>query len=156
MPFSTSRTGIGRSCEIEGLAWNAGRDSLLFACKAPRVAALRNLLAVFGWSPTKPAPAAKLSIQVPLSDVASRLGHRDFLPSELLRDPATGHFLLLAARAHALVEITPQGEVVHAARLQRTLHPQAEGLAFSGDGSLFISDEATGGRATLTTYRRIR
>ncbi|HUR92940.1 MAG TPA: SdiA-regulated domain-containing protein [Gemmatimonadales bacterium] len=156
VPFSLFRTGIGRSCEIEGLAWNANQDSLLFACKAPRISALRDRLAVFAWSPARPAPAAEPAMRASLRDVADQLGHRDFLPSELLRDPDTGHLLLLAARAHAIVEITPQGDVVNVSRLQRALHRQPEGLAFDRDGALLISDEANGGRATLTTYRRAR
>lgn len=156
VPFDTYPTGIGRSCEVEGLAWDEGVRSLLFACKTPRVAALRGRIALFAWSPQGGTSPSAPSIRVPLTAIARRLGHGAVSPSELLRDPATGHLLILAARAHAIVEITGSGDVVSVARLPRALHRQAEGLAFDRDGALLVSDEANGGRATLTAYPRVR
>ncbi|MGN6392286.1 MAG: esterase-like activity of phytase family protein [Gemmatimonadales bacterium] len=144
-------TGIGKSCEIEGMAWDPGERTLLFACKTPRVAALVGRLTVFAWSPERRgAPVIRFS--VPRDQIAD-LGREPIHPSELLRDPATGHLLLLAARACALIELSAGGEVLAVARLKRVWHRQAEGLALAPDGSLLVADEAAGDHPTLTTYR---
>jgi uncharacterized protein YjiK len=156
VPYTTQATGIGRRCEVEGLAWDEAAHSLLFACKTPRVKALSGRLAVFAWPLDQRTPAATPKILVPIPAMASRLGHGTFAPSELLIDPTTGHLLLLAARPPAIVELTPAGELVGVARLRGALHRQAEGLALERDGTLLVSDEANGARATLTAYRPSR
>jgi uncharacterized protein YjiK len=156
VPYTTQATGIGRRCETEGLAWDEGARSLLIACKTPRVEALRGRLGVFAWPLDQRAPVATPKIFVPIPATARRLGHGAFSPSELLVDPKTGHLLLLAARTPAILELTPAGELVGVARLRDALHRQAEGLALERDGTLLVSDEANGGRATLTAYRPSR
>jgi uncharacterized protein YjiK len=153
VPYTTQATGIGRRCEVEGLAWDEGARSLLLACKTPRVKALSGRLAVFAWPLDQRTPVATPKILVPIPAMARRLGHGAFSPSELLIDPNTGHLLLLAARPPAIVELTPAGELVGVARLRDALHRQAEGLALQRDGTLLVSDEANGARATLTAYR---
>ena len=47
---------------------------------------------------------------------------------------------------------TPTGELVAGHALKSRLHRQPEGLAFAPDRTMLISDEAAGGRATLTAY----
>ena len=154
--FVTYDTGIGRSCEVEGLAWIERDRTFLVACKLPRVAALRGSLTVFAWSLDRRALAPAPTLRVPLARVASLLGEAAIHPSELTRDPTTGHLLLLAARAHAVAELTPAGAVVRVARLRRSLHRQAEGLTVMPDRTLLVADEANGDRATLTSYRAAR
>ncbi|MEO7477038.1 MAG: SdiA-regulated domain-containing protein [Gemmatimonadales bacterium] len=154
--FASHATGIGRRCEVEGLSWDEGAQSLRFACKVPRAEGLRGQLAVFEWSPVGIRPSDAPSISIPLAPIVQRVGHSAVYPSELLRDPSTGHLLLLAARARAIIEITAAGAVVDVARLRAGLHRQAEGLAFGRDGTLLVSDEADGARATLTGYRPVR
>jgi uncharacterized protein YjiK len=124
----------------------------LLGCKTARVQALKGRLAVFGWSPgQRTAPALRVMVREHQLGSAGSVN-----PSELLRDPATGHLLLLAARARLLVELSPAGEVLAVASLRRRWHRQAEGLALGSDGALYIADEAAGARATLTTYRPVR
>lgn len=154
VPYQRFVTGIGRSCEVEGVAGDGTGEGLLVGCKTARVRALKGRLAVFGWAPGRPAPATlRLAVPEHLLGIG---GGETVNPSELLRDPATGHLLLLAARARMLIELSPAGEVVAVARLKRRLHRQAEGLALGRDGALFVADEAAGGHATLTTYRPVR
>ena len=156
VPFVTRNTGVGGRCEIEGLAYEPDDRSLLLACKEPRVGFLRGRLAVFRWSLDRRVLDPVPRLLLPLSRVTQPLHSVHFHPSEMLRDPATGHFLLLAGREQALVELTPDGAVVAAARLRAKWHRQPEGLAVAADGSLLIGDEAAGKRATLTVYRPTR
>jgi uncharacterized protein YjiK len=147
-------TGVGERCEVEGLEYDADERAFLFACKTPRVRVLRGRLTVLQWRPDRPAEGTTARLIVPLASVAQRTGLAEFHPSELARDPGTGHFLLLAGRERAIIELTPEGDIVGAARLKHARHRQPEGLAFDRDGSLLVSDEANGDRATLTRYAK--
>ena len=151
--FVTHSTGAGRSCEVEGLAYDPGTRSLLLACKTPRVAALEGRLTVLGWSLDRGALDPEPRLSVPLERGFGRAG---FHPSELVREPGTGHYLVLAAREHAIAELSSAGDVVATVALPRRLHPQAEGLALASDGSLLIGNErkSKDSRGTLSTYRR--
>jgi hypothetical protein len=116
------------------------------------VKALRGHLAVFGWSPER-AGAPMLRLRIPIRDIGDT-GKEPVHPSELWLDGASGHLLLLAARACVIIEVTRDGQVVSVTKLRRSLHRQAEGLAIGADGSLFVSDEAAGEYPTLTRYDR--
>lgn len=156
VPFATIATGVGRACEVEGLAYEPGDRTLLLACKTPRAELTRGHVTVFRWSLDRRTLLSPVWLHVPHARIARLVGASDFHPSDLTRDPETGHYLLIAAREHAIAELTPAGEVEGAVRLPRKLHPQAEGIAIMPDGALLVSDEAARGRATLTTYRRVR
>jgi uncharacterized protein YjiK len=156
VPFVVRSAGTGNRCEVEGLAYDPDDRSLLLACKEPRMPFLRGRLAVFRWSLGRRVLDPTPRLLLPLSLVTRPLRTAHFHPSEIVRDPATGRFLLLAGREKALVELTPDGEVAAVARLRPRLHRQPEGLALAADGSLMIGDEAAGRRATLTVYRPVR
>jgi hypothetical protein len=154
VPYVTQATGIGRDCEVEGMAYEAAGRGLLFACKTPRVAALAGHLAVLRWSLDRKALDPRPWIFVRLPEITRELKGQGFHPSELLRVPGNGHYVVLSGREHAIVELTPAGKLVAVAHLRRRDHRQAEGLAFAPDGALLISDEGAGGRGAVTVYRR--
>jgi streptogramin lyase len=156
VPYAVQATGVGGLCEVEGLAYSEADRSLLLACKTPRTSALRGRIAVFAWSVEHRALAPAPRLLLPLAPVARAVGASGFNPSELVRDPATGHFLFLAGRERAIAELTPDGRVVQVSRLRHSLHRQPEGLAIAPDGALLVADEANGRRATLTVYPRSR
>jgi uncharacterized protein YjiK len=149
-------TGVGRSCEVEGLAYEPDDRSLLIACKVPRDAFTRGHVTVFRWSLDRRGIVPPATLHVPLARLTRAAGLSDFHPSDITRDPVTGHYLLVAAREHAIAELTPAGDVEQVVRLQRKRHPQAEGIAVTPDGALLVTDEAGRGRATLSVYPRVR
>jgi uncharacterized protein YjiK len=156
VPFVTYATGVGRSCEVEGLAYEPGDRSLLLACKVPRDAFTRGHVTIFRWSLDRRRLVEPAPLHIPVARLAHPIGASDFRPSDLTRDPRTGRFLLLAARERAIAELTPDGQVERVVRLQRKLHRQPEGIAITPDGALLVSDEAARGHATLSVYTRDR
>ncbi|HEY8256048.1 MAG TPA: SdiA-regulated domain-containing protein [Gemmatimonadales bacterium] len=154
--FVTYATGLGKFCEIESLAYDAANPSLLLGCKEPRSSQLRHRLAIYRWSIDRRALFPKPAILMSLAPITGPIGEKSFHPSDLTIDAATGHLLVLAGRQAAIAEMTSSGEVVKVARLQRRLHPQAEGIAITRAGSLVIADEGGRKRGTLTTYDRVR
>ncbi len=156
MPFTKVNTGFGKLCEIEGLAYEPSDRSLLMGCKTPLDSSVAGRVSILRWSLARNAPASPARISVPLADVARQTAMRTFHPSSVERDDATGHYVILAGREHALLELTATGAIVATRNLHRQLHRQPEGLTFLGDSVLVVSDEAAGAHATLTCYRHVK
>ncbi len=136
-------------CEVEGLA--SGLDGRLWAaCKTNRDRALRNGLRILALDPTRP--------DAPLQTVVEMTaGQLEYFGVEGLRPSAIdvlpgGHTLVLSARGRLLLELDTRGRPVAWVELSKSRHPQAEGLAVSPDGALWIADEGGRGRGRLTRY----
>ncbi|MCG8468407.1 MAG: SdiA-regulated domain-containing protein, partial [Gemmatimonadetes bacterium] len=146
--FNTYGTGVGRACEVEGLVYEPSDDALSMVCKTPRTAEFEGVIAIYRWS-LETRALLDPPITVPRDELAPDGG---FSPSGIERDPATGHYLLLAAREERIAEIDPTGRVIEMSDLSREAHPQAEGIAIGDDLTLFIADEGGDRRARLKLY----
>lgn len=152
MPYRLTDTGIGQTCEAEGLEYHPGWDELLIPCKSTTL----DLDAiVIHRVPLAPDSPRNPPILVARAELAAHGIDRDFHPSALALDPGTGTLILVAAREEALLEISPEGRVISGLRLSRQRHPQPEGAAFGPDGTFYLADESNGRDARLTAYRRI-
>lgn len=112
---------------------------------------MRDTLQFHAW---RPGASARLWLSAPEEAAAAAFGGRDFRPSAVEIDARSGRVILLSANDNALVELTPDGEVLAARALDR--HVQPEGLAILPDGSLVIADEAGDSPAAqLTLHGRL-
>lgn len=148
-PVRVTDTGLGRGCEVEGLAYHPGLDALLLACKtlAPPAPEIRiHRLPLDPGAPRLPA------IRVPLSAFATRGHEGEVSPSALDVDPATGSLVGAAARQELLFEVDLEGRLLDVVPLSRRRHRQTEGVAFGPDGRLWMADEGAGHGARLTVY----
>jgi uncharacterized protein YjiK len=66
--------------------------------------------------------------------------------------PGGQSLVLVAGPQVAFAELSLTGEVLSSGGLDRKAHRQPEGLAFAPDGTLLVSDEGGGKRATLSGY----
>jgi uncharacterized protein YjiK len=148
-PYRVTDTGLGSTCEIEGLAYLASVDQLLLACK--QVRPRRNEVVIHRIPLDPEAPAAP-AVRVPFSLFEPFGLDGGVHPSAVDVDPATGHLVILCAREEALAEIDLDGRVVSAIRFRKSRHRQPEGISFGTDGELYVADEAHGGTARLTVY----
>jgi len=149
--FEAYDTGLGRRCEVEGLAFDPDRDALLLACKNPREKTLEGSVAIFGWSFVTRALVPH-PILIDMRALAEPIGAPRFQPSGIARIEATGTYLLLAGPQAAVAEVSPTGDVLAVRRLDPGRHPQAEGIAVTADGRLAIADEGGNGRGRITIY----
>jgi uncharacterized protein YjiK len=145
-------TGLAGRCEVEGLAYDARTDALLLACKTTSGAALRNHVVVFSFSLAEMKLEPTPRLRIPLGALAP-LGLKESFHASGIEVHPSGSLVLVAARDGAILEVSRDGRLLFARRLERRWHPQAEGIAFLRDGSLVLADEAqSGGTATLSVY----
>lgn len=150
--FNVYTTGIGRECEIEGLAYEPSRRALLMMTKEARSDVRKGLLTIFSWSLETKRLIGGAEIAIPVEEFTRLLGGDEFHPSGIERHPVSGHYFIVAARETAIAEITPEGTVIAVAHLPGNWHHQAEGITFDSHNTLLVSDEAAGARAELTQY----
>ena len=155
VPYRVYATGVGRECEIEGLACDMDARELLLMCKEARSRGLRGRLATYRWSIDEKRLSSGSPIVVPVGDFARRVGSSRYHPSGLERHPVSGNHFVVAARQGAIAEVTPGGEVLAAKRFTAGWHRQIEGIAFGANGALIVADEGGNGRAILTVYPRV-
>ncbi len=149
--YETFDTGLDDVCEIEGLAYLPSESSLILACKQNKARDMRDTVSLY----RLPSGAARAEawLTLPERDIASAAGVADFRPSSVEIDPRTGRILLLSSNDRAIAELDPTGRLL-TARALGSEHVQPEGLTVLADGSLVISDEASGDRPLLTHYDR--
>jgi len=152
MLFNTYGTGVGRRCEVEGLAFEPSDRTLLLLCKTPREDALKDVVAIFRWSLDSREIAQDGLLTMPLSEFTEPLGRRSFAPSGLERHPRSGNYFIVAAAQSAIAEVTPQGRVIGVRPLLEGAHRQVEGITILSDLTLLLADEGRNGRARLTLY----
>ena len=146
--YRVTDSGVGRSCEVEGLDHDPATDELLIACKITLPDRGDLVVHRLPVQPDRPRPEP---VRVPNRTLAEVGLDRDFDPSGIAVTP-TGSWILLSGRDDALVEITPDGAVLYGVELRSGRHPQSEGIAIGPDGTLYISDEKNGKEPRLTAY----
>lgn len=102
-------TGLGRLCEIEGLAWEPADRVLLLLCRRPRVRALIGQVTILRWSPDRQVPAAPDRLTIPMATITRGTRLAGLHPSDLTRDAVTGNYLIVAAEQGVLVERRRRG-----------------------------------------------
>jgi len=149
--FETFPTGHGEDCELEGLAQDAARGSLLLVCKEMHTDGEAPL--AFEWEVADARLRFRRQVVLPQRAIAARIGEKRVNPSAAAVDPANGEWVLLAARQRAIFRTTAEGGLVAARILPDSdFHRQAEGVEITRDGRLLTADEGGDGRANLAVY----
>jgi uncharacterized protein YjiK len=152
--YKKEQTGIGKNCEIEGLAWDADTQALVVACKEAKRKKLKGTVTVYRWKPGS-EPPADILFQLDERTVADAYGKKKFSPSAISIDPVTGDYIILASHQQAIAKVRPDGSLIVASRLPTAdRHRQPEGLALTSKRTLVIVDEGGKGRARLSTYEQ--
>jgi uncharacterized protein YjiK len=76
----------------------------------------------------------------------------DFKPSAAAIHPINKRLYMLASAGNLLVVCDTRGEVIEAYNLNPDQHPQAEGIAFSPNGDMFIANEGKYGKPTIQVF----
>lgn len=151
VPYTAHETGLGKTCEIEGLAYDAAGRSLLILCKVPYADRYRKQIVIFAWSLDRQATDTVPRIRVDYSRLTGT-GERAFHGSAMAFAPDHRSLVLVAGPQKSFAELGLDGEVLSSGGLEGKEHRQPEGIAFAPDGTLLVSDEGAGKRATISGY----
>ena len=150
--FNAYATGVGRDCEIEGLAYDGSLRALLLMCKGARSADLEGKLAIYHWSIDEKQLSENPRTVIPVIEFSRPIAETKFQPSGIERHPASGNYFVVAARQRAIAEITPGGKVLAVRQFPARWHRQIEGITFAADNTLIVADEGAGKKAGVTLY----
>lgn len=145
--ISVVDTGLGRRCELEGLAWGAEVGWLL-PCKTPH--GRRDAGVMFSLFLVPPRGDGRTVTIPPVR------GTRRLSPSAvtLVSESLDDGLVVVFGPEHAIGHITSAGHITALVEWPSRQHPQPEGVAVDGD-RLIVADEGQGRRAgTLTVYGR--
>ena len=93
-------------------------------------------------------------IKISLKELKKEFKVKDFYPSGIAIHPFSRNFYILSARGdNVIVEINGTGDILGVQKLSEKKHRQPEGIAFLEDGTLIITDEASGKHPTMTKYQ---
>lgn len=152
VPYTRFDTRLGKECEFEGIAFDAAERALVLPCKHAKQKGAKRDVVLFRVALPLSKDLQITRSAIDIEQFRARHDWKGLHPSDIAIDPTTGNYVLVASLEHAILEITPDGRVVFAEPLPGR-HPQAEGVAFSRDGDLIVSDEANQGAATIALYR---
>ena len=151
-PYTKIDLRLGKECEFEGMVYQKDSAWLVLPCKTIHTKSLRDNVLLYRWRIGSTGPDGMSMLTVPLSEAIGSNKWKNFRPSDITIDPATGDYVLISSLDHGLVVMNPDGTVIRSMPLPGK-HHQAEGVAITKDSILIISDEATTKPAAITLYR---
>lgn len=160
-----------KGCDAEGVAYDEARERLLIACKERAGKDLDDMKAIFAYDPETheldEEPAYLLdtdvfqasldehpvneAVQSVLSDHVDLSGLK---PSGLAFHPVTGNLFVVSSVTKVILRLDGTGDVEAMWALPEELFAQPEGIAFSPNGDMYVSNESGGGGSpTLMRFR---
>ncbi|WP_180335645.1 SdiA-regulated domain-containing protein [Labilibaculum filiforme] len=79
-------------------------------------------------------------------------GDVTFQPSAVAVHPITNNLYVLGSVGKLLLVLNPEGDILAVVKLKRKLFRQPEGICFSPDGTMFISNEGKGRAANIYQF----
>jgi len=149
-------TGVGAFCEVEGLTIAPEDGALLLLCKTARSRELEGRLVIFRWSVDDRLPVSEPWVSIPYDNFLNDQDALVFRPSALEWDDERKAMVVLSARSHKLVVISPVGSLLYEMDLSETLHAQPEGVLLTSKGDIVIADEGPGRRPGMLSVYKLR
>ena len=155
-------TPLSKKNDVEGLGYDPLNHALLFACKADGNLGRdkRKGRSVFTYDLKrkifKKKPLYVVSIKK-IKEFASENNIKlpknvNFRPSAIALHPLTNRIYLLAHTGKSLLVLNREGDIVEYYRLNPSIFRQPEGICFSSDGTLYISNEGRGQPANILIF----
>jgi hypothetical protein len=137
--------------DFETLYYDTSSNGLILLCKNCEVDRGENIRTAFRFDRAGKQFDTKPYYTISSKEVKNSLkdGKVDFEPSAAAIHPLEKRLYVLASSGNLLVITDFKGKVQEVYRLNPTLYPQAEGIAFAPNGDLYISNEAKLGKPTL-------
>jgi len=146
-------TSLTAKHNVEGLTYDKNDNRLLLAIKGeePNTRAYKGVYA-FDIKSKQLAvdPVVKINLADPIfGNLKEKKRKSTFQPSEIEIHPVTNDIYILQGTDPKLLVMDAKGNKKNLYTMERAAFPQAEGLAFTSNGELFISNEGKSGVATI-------
>ncbi len=82
-------------------------------------------------------------------------GDLSFQPSGIAVHPITGNIYMVGSVGNLMLVLSREGDVLAMVDLRSRFHPQPEGICFSKDGTLYISNEGDDEKGSIMRFKPI-
>lgn len=149
----TYATFLTADHDVEGLTWDKKNDRLLLAIKGeePGSSDYKGIYAFdLDSKKLEAEPVLKINLTDPVFQGRKEKKRTNLMqPSEIEVHPQTGDIYVSEGASPKLLVMGPDGTKKKLYTLDASDFPQSEGLAFTPEGELFISNEGKGGKGTI-------
>lgn len=153
--YEVIKTVLGNKNDVEGLCYDEANKRLLLACKGNAGKGYNDEKGIYAFDLQTNTLSEKPVYLISLKELDEKYKIKDFSPSGIKYNKFTGTFFIISANVPAIIEMDKQGNVIDGSKLPKR-HQQPEGITFSNDGELLISDESAGKTPKITVYRKIK
>ena len=149
----TYQSALSHKNNVETLALDSKRNRLLIAPKDEDPND-ENIKGVYAFDLKGQTMLADLVFRIDMKDKAlkdyqEKKSSKTFRPSDLAINPLDGKIYMLEGVNPKLLILDATGTITKVIKLDKKHFPQPEGITFTPDGKLYISNEGAGGKATL-------
>jgi uncharacterized protein YjiK len=138
------QTPLNSENNTEGLCLDKKKNCLLIACKDdPGAHISKDNKSVYKFSLSSHMLQVQPSFSISIDDIGLS-NAKDFSPSGIAIHPQSENIFIISSRGNILVEADNTGKILHAEKLDGKFFMQPEGICFSPEGDLFISNEGQG------------
>jgi uncharacterized protein YjiK len=143
------QTGLNAENNTEGLCYDKENNGLLIACKDdPGNKISKNYKSVYEFKIKDHRLSEKPLFNISIDDIILpqinnnfESDEKHFSPSGIAIHPLSGNIFIISSRGNILLELNKKGRIIHAEKIYNKLFPQPEGICFSPEGDLMISNE---------------
>jgi uncharacterized protein YjiK len=137
--------------DFETLYYDGDSKGLIMLCKNCEIERGKNIRTAYRFDLAGKQFETKPYYTISSKAVKNSLkdGKVDFEPSAAAIHPLEKQLYILASAGNLLIITDLKGTVREVYRLNPTLYPQAEGIAFAPNGDMYIANEAKLGKPTL-------
>ena len=136
-------TPLSKDNDVEGLGYDPVRNELLLACKgAPHIdkkTKYKKSKAVYAFDLDSKMLNEEPKFLIKDEDLEKRL--EDFSPSGIAKHPITGEYYILSSIGRLLIVCDEAGDIRNVHFLKPKMFAQPEGICFSPEGTMYISNE---------------
>ena len=148
-------TVLSRKNDTEGLAYDPVNKNLLIACKEnPFVDEKegRGVKAIYSFNLETKLLHTEPFLLINLDTIRYYKGDGSFMPSGIAIHPVTGDVYILGSVGKLMLVFSGKGDMLAIIKLRPEIFSQPEGICFSPDGTLFISNEGAGRPGTILKF----
>jgi uncharacterized protein YjiK len=146
---SAYQTTLNESNNTEGLCYDKKNNSLLIACKGdPGDQISKNYKSVYTFRLKDHVLSEMPLLNIAIDDIILpqlnknfEADEKHFSPSGIAIHPLSGNLFIISSRGNILLELDKSGKILHAEKIYNKLFPQPEGICFTPEGDLMISNE---------------